>query len=184
MKYDDFLNSFAQYDSFKENEFNQKENDLAFIIKSKYMKILKEFIKTMYSGLKFDIIFRTRNPKERMVEWYGMSYMELKIYDVTTLPSYSPQVFSDVYKTPHCQEYISGDLIYENIESYIPEINKHLLISFSPINEPDNFMMQHLNISDFECWRKYFHVEYAKNEIMSSGSESFYSRRISDFNLF
>jgi hypothetical protein len=131
--------------------------------------MLGEFIEMMYPGLKFDIHIRNRDPKERRPDWYGHTYMELIVFDMIASPVYNPNTFEPSYRTPHCQEYISGERLYYDINSYIPDINKHLLISFFRCND---FSMNLTDIPSFECWRQYFMSDSRRRE-MSRGYDYF-----------
>jgi hypothetical protein len=50
------------------------------------------------------------------------------------------------------------DIIYDEIDSFIPEINKHLMITFVPYLNPDqmNYMSGINDMPSFECWDKYW----------------------------
>lgn len=147
------------YSSYTEYKFMTSESKLQHLIRTKYLKMLGEFIESMYSGLRFDILIRNRNHKERKPDWYGMTYMELVVFDIISLPSYSTRVFSEMYKTPHYDGYISGEILFNDIDSYMPDINKHLLISFRPLIQPHEYMSMkqfYVNLPDFECWRQYY----------------------------
>ena len=174
------------YDSYGEYKFHKQESELRFLIGSKYMRLLGEFIETMYSGLRFDILIKYRNSNERMAEWYGMTYMELVIFDVISSPVYNPMNFEPSFRTPHYDGYINGESFYDDIESYIPEINKHLLISYRPLIQPhvEIHNMDFNSIPEFECWKEHFRREYMYAAIRSSEEMSFASRRISEFNMF
>ena len=150
------------YTTYQEYKSNQKEQELLYLIQSKYLIILGEFIENMYEGLKFDIFIRHRDPKVKNPQWYGHTYMELRIYDIISLPSYAPQTFSQVYKTPHYDGYIGGEEIYNEIENFIPELNKHILINFRPLISPHTPIhnMDMFDIKPFECWGEYFSREY------------------------
>jgi hypothetical protein len=124
--------------------------------------MLGEFIETMYPGLRFDIHIRNRDLKERKPDWYGHTYMELIVFDIITSPIYNPNTFEPSYRTPHCQEYISGDKIFDEINSYIPDINKHLLITFV---RSSDFSMNLMDIPSFECWWQYFLSDSKKREM-------------------
>ena len=153
------------YSSYSEFKSIQEEEKLRYLIHRKYLKVLGEFIESTYPGLKFDVFIRDRDPKVKNIQWYGHTYMELRIYDIISLPSYAPQTFTQVYKTPHCDGYIGGEEIYNEIENFIPELNKHLLISFRPLIQPhlEIHNMNFYDIPDFECWGEYFANEYRKN---------------------
>lgn len=164
------------YDSYGEYKFHKKESELRYLLGAKYMKILGEFIENMYFGLRFDIHIRHRNPNERMVEWYGHTYMELVIHDVINTPVYNPMNFDASFRTPNYDGYISGESLFNDIESYIPEINKHLLISFRPLIRPHEYetiSSFHMNIPDFECWKEHYRREYMYEAMNSSRFEMF-----------
>ena len=144
------------YNTYSEYKSICKESELRYMIHRKYLKLLGHFIETMYPGLRFDIRIKYRNTKESKPDWYGMTYMELVVFDVITSPMYNPMNFEPSYRTPHCEEYISCEGFFDIIDSYMPDINKHLLIRFSPIIQPHNYMNHNMEIPDFECWRHYF----------------------------
>jgi hypothetical protein len=92
--------------------------------------------------------------------------MELRIFDVINTPVYDPSTFTPAYSVPHCSESINGEIIYDLIDSFIPEINKHLLISFRPLIQPhvEIYNMNFYEIPDFECWGEHFTRECRKGE--------------------
>jgi len=57
--------------------------------------------------------------------------------------------------------YINGDIFFKDINSYIPDINKHLLISFVPAVDPfiEKYNMDFHSIPTYECWKEYFRYE-------------------------
>ena len=178
MKYrDEFANDFMSqtYSSYMEYKYNYEEARLRHLIHSKYLKVLGKFIEDMYSGLRFDIFIRQRDPKQKSMDWFGHTYMELRIFDVIMAPVYNPMNFDPVYKTPHYEDYISGWNFFETINDFIPEINKHLLISFRPIISPqiEIHNMQFNDIPDFECWREYFIRQSRKNITISTYQDPF-----------
>jgi hypothetical protein len=146
------------YSSYMEYKNNMEEAKLRHLIHRKYIKVLGQFIENMYPGLKFDIFIIHRNPKEKHPAWYGNTYMELRIFDVIGSPMYNPSTFDPSYRTPHYDGYITAIDFFNNINDFIPEINKHLLISFSKLYQPHEditrFNMDH--IPDFECWDLYY----------------------------
>lgn len=158
------------YSSYQEFKSNQEEQRLLYLISTRYLKLLGKFIENMYEGLKFDIFIRHRDPKIKNPQWYGQTYMELRIFDVINV--YEPHRFNPVFKTPHYEGYFYGEDIYNNIDSFIPEINKHLLISFSSIHLchiPLSEMINNMNeIPDFECWGEYFSREYHRHASLSN----------------
>ena len=159
------------YDSYSEYMFHKNESKLIYLIRSKYLKLLGEFIENMYPGLKFDIYIKHRNPKQQKIDWYGHTYMELKIFDVFRQPMYDPRNFEPSYRTPHCNEYLSNYGFYSDIESFIPEINKYLLISYvSTLGPHDSYIMESNNIPDFECWTEY----WKKTHIPTSINRAFF----------
>jgi len=163
MKYrDEFANDFMSqtYSSYMEYKYNYEEARLRHLIHRKYLKMLGKFIDDMYPGLKFDIFIRQRDPKQKSIDWFGHTYMELMIFDVIMAPVYNPMNFDPVYKTPHHDGYISGSNFFETINDFIPEINKHLLISFKSIINPyiEIHNMSFYDIPDFECWKEYFRI--------------------------
>ncbi len=122
------------------------------------MPLLGDFITSMYKGLNFDILIRKRDIKETRNDWYGITYMELIIYDVIASAGYSPTTFEPSYRTPHCDEYINGQSFFDTIDSYIPEINKHLLITMVPFNA--GYRMYNGPVEffkPFECWKEHFY---------------------------
>lgn len=145
-------NTYSEYKSIRE------ESEIRYMIHRKYLKMLGHFIETMYPGLRFDIVIRNRDLKERKPDWYGHTYMVLIVFDVITSPVYNPNTFEPSYRTPHCGEYFNGEILFNDIDSYLPEINKHLLISFSRIRQPENYYNSEYNVElpDFECWRHYY----------------------------
>ena len=56
------------------------------------------------------------------------------------------------------------EMIYNEIESFIPDINKHLMITFIPHFNPDqiNHTTQFYDIPSFECWERYWKNENYK----------------------
>jgi hypothetical protein len=160
---DEYMN--RTYSSYSEYKSNYEEAKLQSLIHRKYLKILGNFIENTYPGLRFDIFIRNRDPKVKHAQWYGYTYMELMIFDIITSPIYDPRTFTPSYRTPHCDGYLSGVEIYNHIEDFIHEINKHLLISFRPLIQPhlEIHNMDFYDIPDFECWGEYFAREYHKN---------------------
>lgn len=153
------------YSSYSEFKLIQEEEKLRYLIHRKYLKLLGKFIESTYPGLKFDVFIRHRDPKIKNPEWYGQTYMELRIYDIISLPSYAPQTFSQVYKTPHYNGYIGGEEIYNEIENFISELNKHILITFRPLISPHT-PIHNIDMFDpkpFECWGEYFAREYHRH---------------------
>ena len=151
------------YNTYSEYKDIREQSELRYMIHRKYLKLLGHFIDTMYPGLRFDIHIKNRNDKERKPDWYGMTYMELIIFDVISSPVYNPNTFEPSYRTPHCGEHISGQLFFNDIESYLPDINKHLLITFSPLIQPHNYMNHNIELPDFECWCWYYITERRDN---------------------
>ena len=155
-----------------EYKFMTSESKLQHLIRTKYLKMLGEFIESMYSGLRFDILIRDRNPKERRAEWYGMTFMELVIFDVISLPEYTPTYFVPDYRVHNFDGRISYEKFYNDIDSYIPEINKHLLISFIPHVDSDvngNEYGGFYNlIEPYECWKEHFYREHVLDAVSSS----------------
>ena len=141
------------------SQFKQREEDtkVLFLIRDKYLKLLGNFIEVTYPGLRFDVHIRTRNPKESKAQWYGYTYMQLVIFDVVGQSIYNPMTFEPVYRTTTYNGYLSMDIIYDEIDSFIPEINKHLMITFVPYLNPDQMIpAQFSNLQPFECWDKYW----------------------------
>lgn len=149
------------YNSYLEYKFINEEKGLKKLIYEKYLPLLGKFIEIMYKDLKFDIFVKERNIRERSLDWYGMTYMELKIYDVITSPVYNPNTFEPSYKSLGYNGYINGDIFFKDINSYIPDINKHLLISFVPAVDPfiEKYNMDFHSIPTYECWKEYFRYE-------------------------
>ena len=167
MKYrDEYVDQYMNrtYSSYSEYKSLQKDAKLQYLIHRKYLNVLGKFIENMYSGLRFDIFIRHRDPKVKDVKWYGHTYMELRIFDIVSTPVYDPRTFTPSYRTPHCDGYLNGEEIYDEIDSFIPEINKHLLISFRPLIQPhvEIHNMNFYDIPDFECWGEYFTRECRK----------------------
>lgn len=164
---DNFINEMYSRPFNSYSEYKQREEDVKvlFLIRDKYLKLLGNFIESTYPGLRFDIFIRNRNPKEKKPQWYGHTYMELAIFDVITQPIYHPDTFEPVYRTSTFGEKISMSLIYDEIDSFIPEINKHLMITFVPCLISDqniNHMSGFYDIPSFECWDRYW--RYTKLE--------------------
>ena len=136
------------------SEYKQREEDtkIFYLIRDKYLKLLGNFIEVTYPSLRFDIFIRNRNPKEQKPQWYGHTYMELVIFDVIGQAIYNPMTFEPLYRTTTYEGHLSMDTIYDDIDSFIPEINKHLMITFVPYLNPD----QMNDMSSFECWDKYW----------------------------
>ena len=149
---------------FSDNFMNENAK-LQYLIHKKYLKLLGKFIETIYPNLRFDIFIRNRNPKEKKVDWYGMTYMELVVFDVICSPVYNPMTFEPVYRTPHCEEHISTESLFCEIDSYLPEITKHLLIKFRPLIQPhiEIHNMDFYNIPEFECWAECYKRERIKS---------------------
>jgi hypothetical protein len=143
--------SYQEYKSMKE------ESELRYLIHTKYLKVLGQFIENTYPGLRFDIFIRSRNPKEKKPQWYGHTYMELAVFDVISQPIYNPSTFEPVYRTTTYDGYFSMDTIYDDIDSFIPDINKHLMITFVHYRNTDQMVPeQFYDIPSFECWDKYW----------------------------
>lgn len=153
------------YPSYREFKSKQKEQRLLYLISTRYLKLLGKFIESTYPGLKFDVFIRHRDPKVKDPQWYGQTYMELRIYDIICRPIFSPITFDSGYKTPHLEEPIYCHGIYEEIDHFIPELNKHILITFRPLISPHT-PIHNMDIFDpkpFECWGEYFSREYRKH---------------------
>ena len=162
---EDFVNEMLNRPITSYSEFKQREEDtkVLFLIKDKYLKLLGKFIEDTYPNLRFDIFIRNRNPKEQKPQWYGHTYMELVIFDVVGQAIYNPMTFEPVYRTTTYNGYLSMDIIYDEIDSFIPEINKHLMITFVPYLNPDQMIpVQFSNLQPFECWDKYWKYENYK----------------------
>lgn len=136
----------------------REESELKNLIYGKYVNVLRRFIQNMYPNLKFDICVRDRKEKSRRSDWYGMTYMTLIIYDVISTPVYHPTPYDVHYRVCNYEGLISYQNFYNTIDSYIPEINKHLLISFIPPSNIDmtTTMRSMTQIPDFECWVQYY----------------------------
>lgn len=152
------------YSSYSEFKAIQEEEKLRYLIHRKYLKVLGEFIECTYPGLKFDVFIRNRDPKVKNIQWYGHTYMELRIYDVITSPSYDPRTFAPAYRTPHCNMHIRYEEIYDEIERFIPELNKHILIALRPLISPHTPIhnIDMFDIIPYECWSEYFGREYRR----------------------
>lgn len=163
---DEFANDLMSqtYSSYMEYKYNYEEARLRHLIHRKYFKVLGKFVENIYPGVRFDIFIRQRNPKEKKIDWFGHTYMELMIFDVITSPIYNPSTFEPVYKTPHHDGYISGFNFFDTINDFIPEINKHLLISFRPLIDPhiEIHNMSFNDIPDFKCWEEYYRMVMIK----------------------
>jgi hypothetical protein len=159
-------NSYMAYKQLKE------DNELRGLIYNKYLKVLGRFIENMYPKLKFDIFVCERNKKQRKSDWYGMVYMNLVIYDVIRQPIYNPRTFDPSYRSLNYDGFISSYDFYDTIDSYMSEINKHLLISFEPPRDENmstTMMMSKkkksmLQIPDFECWAEHWKKSYVKGD--------------------
>ena len=153
-------NSYMEYKQYREDDY------LRGLINKKYLKVLGRFIEDMYPELKFDIFICNRNEKQRKADWYGMTYMNLVIYDVVREPIYNPRTFDPSYRSLNYDGLISFYDFYDTIDSYIPEINKHLLISFELLSSEHmstTMMMSNmLQIPDFECWSECYKKSYVK----------------------
>ena len=155
------------YSSYSEYKSMYEEEKLRYLIHRRYLKLLGRFIESTYPGLKFDVFIRTRDPKVKNMQWYGYTYMELRIYDIITSPVYDPRTFTPCYKTPHCDIPIHCEEIYDEIENFIPELNKHILITLRPLISPHT-PIHNMNMFDpkpFECWAEYFGREFRKQAI-------------------
>ena len=145
------ITSYSQYKQVVEDE------RVFYLIRDKYLKLLGKFIEDTYTNLRFDIFIRNRNPKEQKPQWYGHTYMELVIFDVIGTPIYNPMNFEPVHRTTTYDGYLSMDTIYDEIDSFIPEINKHLMITFVPYHSPDQMIPgQFFDLRPFECWDRYW----------------------------
>jgi hypothetical protein len=156
---EDFVNEMLNRPFNSYSEFKQREEDtkVLFLIKDKYLKLLGKFIEDTYTNLRFDIFIRNRNPKEQKPQWYGHTYMELVIFDVIKTPIYNPSNFEPSYRTATYNGYLSMDTIYDEIDSFIPEINKHLMITLVPYHSPEQMMKeQFFDLRPFECWDRYW----------------------------
>ena len=83
--------------------------------------------------------------------------------------------------------YIFGEGIFNEIESFIPEINKHLSISFIPLINPnvEIFNFNHYEIPDYECWDEFFKRQSIKDVTAQSYEDLFREPRVrNDFNPF
>ena len=163
---DDFINEMLNRPITSYSQFKQREEDtkVLFLIRDKYLKLLGEFIESSYPDLRFDIHIKNRDPKEQRPYWYGHTYMELVIFDVIIQPIYNPMTFEPVYRTTTYKDSINMEMIYNEIESFIPDINKHLMITFTPHFTPDqiNHTTQFYDIPSFECWERYWKNENHK----------------------
>lgn len=161
------------YSSFSEYKSNHEEAKLRYLIHRKYLKILGKFIENTYPGLKFDVLIRDRDPKTEHRQWYGHTYMELRIYDVITSPTYDPSTYTPIYRTPHYNGYICYEDIYEEIDQFIPELNKHILITLRPLIYPNTPIhnMDTLHPKPFECWSLHWNQTQVKyhNSIRMEG---------------
>lgn len=169
------MDEITNYNSYLNYKTIHKERQLENFIYRKYLPLLGSFIESMYKGLKFDIFVKKRNFKERRLDWYGMTYMELIIFDVIKSPVYNPMSFEPVYITPHYDGFISGDFFFEDINSYIPDINQHLAISFTPVVNPyiDSYNQNFNDIPTYECWKEYFKMESMYNNRIKCNWDNF-----------
>lgn len=153
-------------DKYSEYKSISEEEKLKYLIHTKYLKVLGKFIENMYPGLKFDIFVKQRDPKQKSIDWFGNTYMELIIFDVITSPLYDPSSFYPLYSTQHYDGHISGIDFFLTINDFIPEINKHLLISFRPMISPhiEIHNVSFYDIPDFECWKEYFRIFFLRKE--------------------
>ena len=155
-----------EYNSYMDYKQYREDDKLRELIYNKYLRVLGRFIEDMYPKLKFDIFVCSRNEKQRKPDWYGMTYMNLVIYDVVREPIYNPRTFDPSYWSLNYDGLISFYDFYDTIDSYIPEINKHLLISFElPRSEHMSttmVMSNMLQIPDFECWSERYKKSYTK----------------------
>lgn len=183
---ENFMNEYMNrtYGSYSEYKHNFEEAKLQYLIHKKYLRLLGKFIETIYPDLKFDIFIRNRNPKERKVDWYGMTYMELIIFDVISSPVYTPLNFEPSYRTPHYDGFISGESLFYEINSYLPEITKHLLIKFRPLIQPhiEIHNMDFYNIPEFECWTECYKRE--RIESYASFGDPYNNRFLGDYDRF
>jgi hypothetical protein len=156
---EDYVNEMLSRPITSYSEYKQREEDtkVLLLIRDKYLKLLGKFIENTYPGLRFDIFIRNRNPKEQKLQWYGHTYMELAVFDVIGTPIYNPSNFEPVYRTTTYDGYFSMDTIYDDIDSFIPEINKHLMITFVPYHSPDQMIPEKFfNLQPYECWDRYW----------------------------
>jgi hypothetical protein len=163
---EDFVNEMLSRPITSYSQYKRREEDskLFYLIRDKYLKLLGNFIESTYPDLRFDIFIRSRNPKEQKPQWYGHTYMELAVFDVISQPIYNPMNFEPVYRTTTYDGYFSMDTIYDDIDSFIPEINKHLMITFVHYRNPDQMVPeQFYNIQPFECWDKYWRCTKIEN---------------------
>jgi hypothetical protein len=164
---EDFVNEMLSRPITSYSQYKRREEDskLFYLIRDKYLKLLGNFIEITYPDLRFDIHIRNRDPKEQRPQWYGHTYMELVILDVIIQPIYDPTTFQPVYRTATYTDSISMNMIYNDIDSFIPEINKHLMITFIPYHSPDqiNYMSGINDIPSFECWDMYWRCTKIEN---------------------
>ena len=164
---EDFVNEMLSRPITSYSQYKRREEDskLFYLIRDKYLKLLGNFIEITYPDLRFDILIRNRNPNESRPQWYGYTYMELVILDVIIQPIYDPATFQPVYRTTTYTDSISMNMIYNDIDSFIPEINKHLMITFIPYHSPDqiNYMLGTNDMPSFECWDMYWRCTKIEN---------------------
>jgi len=170
-KNEDFVNEILSrpFNSYSEYKQIEEDTKLLFLIRDKYLKLLGKFIENTYPGLRFDIFIRNRNPKERKPQWYGHIYLELAIFDVIGTPIYNPMNFEPSYRTTTYDGYFSMDMIYDDIDLSIPEINKHLMITFVPYHSPDQMIPgKFFDLRPFECWDRYWrNTMYSGNKVIN-----------------
>jgi hypothetical protein len=174
------INTYSSYTGYKQHMIDVK---LKSLIYGKYLKLLGEFIEFMYPGIKFDILIKERDENVKRMEWYGNTYMNLVIYDVNISPIYAPVSFVPVYSVLGYDENICFYGMYNLIDSFMPEINKHLLIMFLPIDksftpnithrqQPIHHLMDNMGCWDtnyFECWMEYHKRDYNMKICRSHG---------------
>jgi hypothetical protein len=152
------ITSYSQY------KRREEDSKLFYLIRDKYLKLLGNFIEFTYPDLRFDIFIRNRNPNESKPQWYGYTYMELVILDVIVTPIYNPMNFEPSYRTTTYDGYLSMDTIYDEIDSFIPEINKHLMITFVPYHSPHQMISkQFFDLQPYECWDRYWRCTKIEN---------------------
>lgn len=117
----------------------------------KYYKILDRFMKTFYPNLYYYIGISYRNPRVKKLTWHERWYFELNICDVDHRPVYNPTTFDAVHKLlDGTGNFICMMSIYDEIESFVPELNKHTEIRFKKHHSE-------LPFKTFDCWDEYFY---------------------------
>jgi hypothetical protein len=147
----DTINSF-RYDKY---EFQSKEEEL---LAMKYRKILIDLMGIIFPDLKFEVVISHHSPKTKKADWYSNWFLQLNIYDVDRNPIYNPNNFDTAYRVYVSGVVISPSMIYDEIESFITELNKYIEISFFGCSGPTYYGFGfNAPFINFECWSEYFY---------------------------